>query len=241
MWRRYCPMLWYTRRGIMILCLFCQDGLHTIIDRRSNLSHVLLDIQGNPKNRKLPFFRLSICKIIHAGRVGQFPIFGYSLYDIQGKPEHRKLPYSRMSICNTIPTGRMGSFLFSGILCMIYTTILGTHRESWCDDDIVQCYDTHVVATWLSVCFVKMGFIPLLIDAQTCHMFCLTYDIYNRPWNTQRIMTWRRYGPMLWYTRRGIMLLCLFCQDGLHTIMDRRSNMSHVHVGRRNNRVHVVE
>jgi hypothetical protein len=33
-----------------------------------------------PKNRKLPFVRLSICKIIHAGRVGQFPIFGYSLY-----------------------------------------------------------------------------------------------------------------------------------------------------------------
>jgi hypothetical protein len=37
-------------------------------------------IQGKPKNRKLPFFRLSICKIVHAGRVGQFPIFGYSLY-----------------------------------------------------------------------------------------------------------------------------------------------------------------
>ncbi len=36
-------------------------------------------IQGKPKNRKLPFFRLSICKIVHAGRVGQFPIFGYSL------------------------------------------------------------------------------------------------------------------------------------------------------------------
>ncbi len=37
-------------------------------------------VQGKPKNRKLPFFRLSICKIIHAGREGQFPIFGYSLY-----------------------------------------------------------------------------------------------------------------------------------------------------------------
>ncbi len=39
-------------------------------------------IQGKPKNRKLPFFRLSICKIVHAVRVGQFPIFGYSLYSL---------------------------------------------------------------------------------------------------------------------------------------------------------------
>ena len=37
-------------------------------------------IQGKPKNRKPPFFRLSICKTIHTDRVGQFPIFGYSLY-----------------------------------------------------------------------------------------------------------------------------------------------------------------
>ena len=37
-------------------------------------------LQGKPKNRRLPFFRLSICKTIQDGRVGQFPIFGYSLY-----------------------------------------------------------------------------------------------------------------------------------------------------------------
>jgi hypothetical protein len=47
-----------------------------------------INIQGKPKNRKLPFFRLSICKIIHAGRVEQFPIFGYSLYGEVNNVEH---------------------------------------------------------------------------------------------------------------------------------------------------------
>ncbi len=39
----------------------------------------VVTVQGKPKNRKLPYSRLSICKTIHVGSVWQFPIFGYSL------------------------------------------------------------------------------------------------------------------------------------------------------------------
>ncbi len=45
-----------------------------------SIIYYLYTIQGKPKNRKLPFSHLSIRKTIHVCRVGQFPIFGYSLY-----------------------------------------------------------------------------------------------------------------------------------------------------------------
>ncbi len=49
------------------------------------------DIQGKPKNRKLPYPASVYCFTYEHARVGQFPISGFSLYHILNK--YKKIPH----------------------------------------------------------------------------------------------------------------------------------------------------